>query len=164
MDVGSLLIILALLIIIVTFIARPFIEKHPGMVVEVNRYDSELRAERDQVLMNLQELDMDHAMGKIPTDVYQARRTSLVTRGAAILKKLDRLNGVPSDVPIDMEGKKDQNTQDFEAQIEKEIRQRRKIVTGEIAGYCSQCGNRFHAGDRFCTRCGAEVNVLEADA
>jgi hypothetical protein len=164
MDLGSLLVIFALAIVVVAYIARPFIEKRKIPIVNISRYNSELRAETDQILMNLQEMDMDHAMGKIPIDEYQARRTSLVARGAAILKELDRLNGVSLDVPIDSAGTNDHNVQDLEAQVEREIRQRRGIGKGGDAGYCPQCGTKFQAGDRFCTRCGSEVYVAEAEA
>jgi hypothetical protein len=164
MDIGSLLIIFALLIIIVAFIARPLIEKHPGMVTEVKRYDSELRAERDQILMNLQELDMDHAMGKISGDEYENQRTVWVARGAAILRELDRLDGVKPIEPSPSSEETDRSLQDLETQIEMEIRRRRGLGKEGAVKYCPQCGNKLHAGDRFCTRCGSEVNVVEAKA
>jgi hypothetical protein len=161
MDLASLLVILALVVIVVGFIGRPLIEKRAIAVTDVSRYNSELQAEEDQILENLQELDMDHAMGKVGVDEYDRRRISLVSRGAAILKELDRLNGISAEVPGQSTGTMDQNVQDLEAQIEKEIRQRRGKTDEEIAGYCPQCGNPLLAGDRFCTKCGSQVYVSE---
>jgi hypothetical protein len=164
MDIGSLLIVFALLIIIVAFIARPLLEKHPGMVTEVKRYGSELRAERDQILMNLQELDMDHAMGKISADEYENQRIVWVARGAAIMRELDRLDGVTPIEPASGSWEKDRDLQDLETQIEMEILRRRGLVKEGAAKYCPQCGIKLQAGDRFCTRCGSEVNEIEAKA
>jgi hypothetical protein len=162
MDIGSLLIVFALLIVIVAFIVQPLFENRPGMAAQVNRHDSELWAERDQVLMNLQELDMDHAMGKISGEEYERQRMVWVARGAAILRELDRLEGVKPIGPAAGSGEADRNLQDLEAQIEMEIRRRRGLVKEGTAKYCPKCGNKLHADDRFCTRCGSELNVIEA--
>ncbi len=164
MDLGSLLVIFALVIIIVGYIARPILERRAISVTEFSRYDSELQAERDQTLMNLQELDMDHAMGKIPADEYQSRRAVLVARGVKILRELDRLSGVTQMVPAQSEGISHQDEDDLEVLIEREIRQRRALLREETAGYCPQCGYQLHVGDRFCTSCGSKVNVVEANA
>ncbi|OGO16795.1 MAG: hypothetical protein A2Z14_06990 [Chloroflexi bacterium RBG_16_48_8] len=164
MDVGSLLVIFALAIIVVGYILRPLIEKRAISVTENSRYASELQAERDQVLMNLQEFDIDHAMGKIPADEYQGRRAVLVARGAAILKELDRLDGIMMTAPARAGEAVDQEDHDFEAQIEKEIQRRRRSVKEETAGYCPQCGNKLQSGDRFCTSCGFKVHVAESEA
>jgi hypothetical protein len=163
MDLASLLVILALAIIVVGFIGRPLIEKRIAAVTDVSRYNSELQAEKDQILMNLQELDLDQAMGKLPVGEYESRRTSLVARGSVILKEIDRLEGATGVVSSQIEETAGQNTEDLEAQIEMEIRQRRGKVSAEVAGYCPQCGQPLHAGDRFCTKCGSQVHVTEAE-
>jgi hypothetical protein len=164
MDLGSLLVILALTIVVVVIIARPLVEKRSIRMKEFNRHGSELQAKKEQILMNLQELDMDHGMGKIPVDDYQARRAYLVARGVEILKELDQLNEVVPEIPLDKAGTNDQGTVNLEAQIEAEVRRRRGLKKGEDAGYCPQCGTKLHAGDRFCTRCGARVHMAEAEA
>jgi hypothetical protein len=164
MDLGSLLVIFALAIIVAGYIGRPLLDKRAISVTEISRYDSELQAERDQILMNLQELDMDHAMGKIPADEHQSRRAVLVARGANILRELDRLRGIEQATPAHSEGSSDQNEEDLEVQIEREIRQRRALLKEETAGYCPQCGYQLHVGDRFCTSCGSKVNLAEAEA
>ena len=94
MDLGSILVTLAIAIIVVGFVARPIIEKRGYAVTEANRRLSALQAQRDQILTVLQELDMDQAMGKIQGKDYEAQRSDLVSRGAAVLKELDRLSGV----------------------------------------------------------------------
>jgi len=163
MDIASILVLLALAIIVVGFIGRPLIEKRIASVTDVSRYNSELQAEKDQILMNLQELDLDQAMGKIPAGEYESRRTPLVARGAVVLKELDRLEGVTPIVPAQIEGSTGKSAEDLETQIEMEIRQRRGKLSEKAAGYCPQCGHALHAGDRFCTRCGSQVHVAEAE-
>jgi hypothetical protein len=160
MDIGSILIILALLIVVVGFIARPILEKRGVSVTDSSRKISALQADRDQVLMVLQELDMDHTMGKILTEDYDAQRPSLVARGARILRELDQLGALTA-TTIKSNGHEDQ---DMDAVIEAEIMRRRKTPTDKSAGFCSQCGNALQVGDRFCTSCGAKVELVEKEA
>jgi hypothetical protein len=160
MDIGSILVILAIVIIVAGFIARPILEKRGVSMTETSRLLSELQAERDQILLVLQELDMDHAMGKVPTEDYEDQRPGLVTRGADVLKKLDQLGGLHSD-PVKS---KDQEDRDLDAMIEGEILRRRKTSSGGTEGFCTQCGNLLQAGDHFCTSCGAQLEVGEKEA
>lgn len=162
MDLGSLLVVIALAIIVAGYIARPLLEKRGFSVTENSQYVSELQAKRDQILMILQELDMDHAMGKIPTEEYQGRRPLLVARGAAILRELDRLNGVEITESAHP-GKTKVVAQDLDARIEEEILRKRKAPKEEVGGYCHQCGNELHSGDKFCTNCGYKVTMLETE-
>jgi hypothetical protein len=161
MDLSSMLVIVALAIVVAGYIARPLLEKRGFSVTENNQYASELQAKRDQILMILQELDMDHAMGKIPTEEYQSRRPLLVARGAAILRELDRLNGVEITEQDHPEKIEVAVTQELDAQIEEEILRKRKATIEEVGGYCPQCGNELHSGDKFCTSCGYKVTMLE---
>jgi hypothetical protein len=154
MDLGSLLVIFSLVLMIAWFLGRPFLEKHVIGVTKISRHASELQADRDQILINLQELDWD----------YQSRRSVLLTRGAAILKELDQLKGVHPDAAAHLGGAMDRDGQDLEDQIELEILRKRILAKNESAGYCSQCGNQLFVGDRFCTKCGSRVPTTEENA
>jgi hypothetical protein len=164
MDLGSLLVIFSLVLMIAWFLGRPFLEKHVIGVTKISRHASELQADRDQILINLQELDMDYDMRKISGDDYQSRRSVLLTRGAAILKELDQLKGVHPDAAAHLGGAMDRDGQDLEDQIELEILRKRILAKNESAGYCSQCGNQLFVGDRFCTKCGSRVPTTEENA
>ena len=109
--------------------------------------------------MVLQELDMDHTMGKILTEDYDVQRPGLVAKGAQILRELDQLGALDATTakPNGQEG------QDLDDVIEAEIMRRRKKISEKPAEFCSQCGNPLQAGDRFCTSCGAKIELIEKE-
>ena len=160
MDIGSFFVILAILIIIVAYIARPLVENRGFAVTEADRRYSRLQAQRDQVLTILQELDMDHSMGKIPQEDYEAQRAILVARGASVLKDMDQLRG-PGNAFRLPNGSKDVATSQLEAQIEEAVSQMRTEQSGFDAKFCSNCGNDLEGGDLFCVRCGTPIKVGE---
>src|SRR3989337_3677596 len=89
MDIGSIFLILALLVLVGLFIGRPLFERKAISVSEEEHELSSLLAERDRLLNALQELDFDYSLGKIPEDDYPAQRALLVQKGADILRQLD---------------------------------------------------------------------------
>ena len=93
MDIGSIFIVLAIVIVTVAYISKPLVEKSGYAVTDLDRRTSTLQAQRDQILTVLQDLDMDHAMGKVEGPDYESQRSVLVSRGAAVLKELDLLAG-----------------------------------------------------------------------
>src|SRR5512138_2583699 len=100
--IGSLLFLLALMLIVVVFIARPFLRKEaaPGQAASDLRQNveddrehqrSSLLAERDRVLTALQDLDFDFVLGKVPQEDYPEQRAVLLQSGADVLRRLDQL-------------------------------------------------------------------------
>jgi rubrerythrin len=112
MDIGSVFLLLALLLLVGLFISRPLFERKAIAVTQEEHELSSLMAERDRILTALHELDFDHALGKIPEDDYPSQRSSLLQRGANILRRLDEYSEQASDI-------------DFEARIEAAIAARR---------------------------------------
>ena len=98
MDIGSILLLLALLVLIGLFIARPLIDREAVVVSpEEDQQEHEistLLAERDRILTALHELDFDHALGKIPEQEYPPQRALLLLQGADVLRKLDEYDQV----------------------------------------------------------------------
>ena len=122
MDIGSILLLLALLVLIGLFIARPLIDRETVVVSpqedQQEHEISTLLAERDRILTALNELDFDHALGKIPEQQYPAQRAILLQQGADVLRKLDEYDqGAPAN--------------DIEARIEEAIAERRAISVGQ---------------------------------
>lgn len=164
MDIGSILIGVALLIVVIVFVVQPILEQRALREKQVTEAEA-LSAERESLLIALRDLDFDHATGKITTEDYTPQRAELVTRGVAILKQLDAL-GVST------------TTVSAEDEIERAIAARRtRPVAGDAieaavaarrngkaqAGpVCTQCGAALKPGDRFCGSCGAVITTQPA--
>jgi hypothetical protein len=160
MDLGSILIGLALALLTAAFVARPLIER-PGMnMTPEHRRLSTLEAERDRVLASLQELDLDYAMGKVLEADYRTARAELVTRGASTLKAIDDLSGGVGEEAAAASPSQD----DWEAEIEVAVLRLRGHAEEAAAGFCGQCGQPVVGGDRFCARCGARLSAAEGEA
>jgi hypothetical protein len=163
MDPGTWLLIIALSILVASYIARPLVEKKGLGSSSEEKLLSLLQEEKEQALSMLQELEMDFAMGKVKAEDYQAERSELIRRGASILRQVDQLSG--SDVAglHGLSGHEEGGPEALEAEIERAISRRRKKQRVTAAGFCTQCGNQVLPGDRFCVRCGARVGTSEAE-
>jgi hypothetical protein len=178
MDIGSLFLLLALLVLIGLFIARPLLDREAVAVTpeeDLREHElSTLLAERDRVLTALEELDFDNALGKIPQKDYPGQRERLLTRGAEILRKLDELDGDESDADIErrieaaiaerrtisdqgeaeVEGQPITVMTDVDDVVEVQLAARRRTRQDKSAGFCPQCGRPVQKSDRFCPKCG----------
>jgi hypothetical protein len=172
MDIGSIFLILALFLLVGVFISRPFIERNVRLVGEENRTRSALLAERDRILNALQELDFDHALGKIPEPDYPVQRASLLQRGAQVLREIDTLEGETQSrddtggrLEAVIEARRAEVSGEFVASqgaradddIETLIAARRRVRQGKAAGFCPKCGGPIRKTDQFCSRCGATL-------
>jgi len=152
MDIGSILMGLALVLLVIAFIGRPLVVKS-GLAVSVeDRQLSELQAQRDRILNRLQELDMDFTMSKIIEIDYRLERQSLMLEGSDVFKAIDSLVG-SSARPVMSVSPEDE----VEAAV---ARLRGKSATA-IDGYCPSCGSEVQKGDAFCTSCGTSLQVAE---
>jgi len=96
MDIGAVLLILAVILLISIFISRPFFNAEPARILpdspeldEIDHKRSGLLAEYDQILSAIQELEFDHTLGKVPADEYPQQRTSLMESASNVLQQLD---------------------------------------------------------------------------
>jgi hypothetical protein len=162
MELGTILLLLAVLILVILFVTRPLtgsrlVESHHEQSV------SAALAERERVLNALQELDFDHNLGKIPADEYPTQRAVLVQKGAAILRRLDELQAAqPAPAP-------DRSEESLAARrsatasrpaplsdedVEDLIARRRAARRDRTAGFCPKCGKPVLQSDQFCPSCG----------
>jgi len=141
MDLGSLLLSFALLILVAAFVAQPLIDKR-GHSNDSAPAD-ELVARREAVLIELRDLDFDHSTGKVNDDDYAAQRARLVANGAEVLRQLA---AVKSAAPDD----------DLENMIAAR-RQTRKPAAS--AKFCPNCGQPLRPGDKFCATCGHKITA-----
>jgi hypothetical protein len=95
MEIGSIFLILALLVLVGLFVGRPLMENSKSESLDAdNPGDHEwsgLLAERDRLLNALKELEFDHLLGKIPEAEYPLQRASLMQRGVEVLKRMDEI-------------------------------------------------------------------------
>lgn len=177
MDIGSIFLILALLILVIIFVSRPLFDRERLVTAdrEEDHTFSHLMAERDRILNALQELDFDHTLGKIPDDDYPSQRAVLLQRGARVLRNLDEIQAQESEDDLeerieaaiaarraDAVARKETKTEPVMAmagasaddELELMISNRRRARQEKSAGFCSQCGGPVQKSDRFCPKCG----------
>ncbi len=195
MDLGSLFLVLSLAILVALFITRPFSQpggakKHAAEASAEGKQEHEistLLAERDRILNTLQELDFDHAMGKIPAEDYPVQRAALVRQGAEVLRKLDLSLGrveaeqaglAPGEEHVSRleaaiverreqaavragAGGKARRTPAGAADdpLEARIAARRRERQEKAAGFCPQCGHPVQKSDLFCPKCGVRLGA-----
>lgn len=169
MDIGAILLFLAVLVLTVLFIARPFLDKRQPAVAAGGHELSALMAERDSVITALQELDFDNSLGKIPSEDYPQQRAALLQHGAQVLRKIDRLSpktASSGDAEKRIEAaiaarRADSAVQgssgDVDDDLESLIAARRSERKEKSGGFCSNCGRPIMASDRFCPYCGKVI-------
>lgn len=150
MDIGSVLIGLALAIVVGAYIGLPILVKGGKAVTVEDRQLSELQATRDRILNRLQELDMDYSMGKILEKDYRDERQGLMGKGAAVLKAIDSLIGQAPDSSRETAA---------DEEIEAAVTRLRGKTSRPDLGYCPSCGIEIQRDDAFCTRCGTSLQI-----
>ena len=149
MDIASLLLSAALVLLVAMFIVRPLLER-AGLGPRQPTRAETLAAERETVVTALRELDFDHATGKIAEEDYSAQRAALVAQGVALLKQLDEISNQSPAQTLDDE-------------LEAAIRAARAKISKEPSVSqpntlrCPQCNQPHQADDRFCSKCGATL-------
>jgi hypothetical protein len=101
MDLGAILLILAVAVLVGLFVSRPFASRRASSepLIRPAREEADIRrssllAERDRVLTALQDLEFDYTLGKIPAEDYPVQRAELFKAGAEALRELDEISGV----------------------------------------------------------------------
>ena len=192
--VGAIFLVLAVILVVGIYVSRPFFSRSPAdvkknqkhAISETDLQRSALMAEHDRILTSLQDLEFDHALGKIPEEDYPVQRSAFLHEGAEILRQLDALDFSPSP---------DQSAEDrLEAavaarradaslqaaapngragtavaparrrpvsnggdDIETLVNERRRVRPAKAVGFCPRCGKPVQESDKFCSKCGATI-------
>lgn len=165
MDLGAVLLLIALLLGVSLYLAMPLIGDRSRRASEETQQTSSLMAERDRIINALQELDFDFKLGKIPEEDYPTQRAELLTKGADVLRKLDALapasfSGPAAEARLEeavSARRADSETQAgplSDDEIESMLAARRKARKSKSAGFCPRCGKPVLATDQFCPNCG----------
>lgn len=171
MDLGAVLLLVALLIAVGLYLAAPLLGHPRRPVVEETLEASSLMAERDRVIAALQELDFDYRLGKVPAEDYPAQRSSLLQKGAEVLRQLDSL--LPAQAAqsrqLDPNARIEQAAAAGRAdgaaapngladdRIESMLAARRAARRAKSAGFCPRCGKPVLVTDEFCPHCGKHL-------
>jgi len=169
MDIGAIFLLFSVCLLTGLFVARPFLERRRVSIVSANDQEiSALLAERDRLIMALQELDFDHTLGKIPSQDYPAMRASLLQRATDVLRKLDalqpqnidsmdaesRVEAVIAARRADAAIEKVEKREVSDDDLDELIASRRASRKEKSAGFCPKCGKPVLRSDRFCPSCG----------
>lgn len=187
MDIGSILLILALSVLVALYVGRPLLEREDRQETrhldEKDHERSALLAERDRVLDALEELDFDYALGKIPAEDYPSQRSRLVQYGAEVLRRLDALtpSASPQPSPARVQAHAEERLEqalaarraarpaategqpaapallEADDRLEALLAERRGKRKEKSGGFCPHCGGAVHKSDRFCPKCGAKI-------
>jgi hypothetical protein len=169
MDIGSILLILGLLILVILYISQPLMKRSTTVVSEEEQAYSALLAERDRIIIALQELDFDHTLGKIPETSYPSQRAILLKRGAIMLQKIDEYHGDSAQGTLDArleaaiesqraDAKDQEGPALDDEELEAMIALRRRARKGRSGGFCPQCGTALQESDIFCPKCGTAIS------
>jgi hypothetical protein len=155
MTIGFVLLGLALLFLVVLYLARPFLA--PTKKKRKLSKRQSLLAQKEIYLDQIQSLDFDHDTGKLPDEVYRQQRQQVLADASAVYKQLDELGSLPT------MGINDKQTVDVDAEIEAAIARFRQPSPARQsngkASFCTQCGQPSDAGDRFCAHCGHKLHA-----
>ena len=154
LTIGSVLLGIALLLIVILYLARPFVMPEDE-AVRLDREEVDgLVLRRDALLRQIRDLDDDMEAAKVAPELYQRNRPLLVRQAAVIMQQLDAhgYSDAPA-API---------AADLDAQMEAAVRAARTgaraapvaATTTAPLAYCPRCGRRVEADDRFCPKCG----------
>ena len=192
MDVPSLFLILAVALLVGVFVSRPFANQRSAneKLIRPAAEESEIRrstllAERDRILMALQDLEFDFTLGKIPAENYPVQRAELLNKGATVLRQLDELAGIiasssaesrveavvaarRADAVVQPARQAEAVSAGYPApagvrrppaagedDIEAMVAAHRQVRQEKAGGFCPKCGRPAAKSDKFCSRCGA---------
>jgi rubrerythrin len=171
MDLGSMFFVLAIALAVGLFVSQPLltderntnIDKDGSAASSDKMLRAQLQADLDRGLNAMQELDSDHALGKLPEDDYSQQRSELAQAGANVLRRLDVLGPDPDETAADQTQAQKSPAIASKSPIERDevealIAARRRARQAKISGYCPQCGKPLTPSDQFCPRCGKPVN------
>lgn len=170
MELGSIFLVLAVVLLFGLYVYAPFTKLARHARPSESHDVSALKAERDRVINSLQELDFDFNLGKIPAGEYPDQRALLLQRGAEILRKLDELAPVSTSA-IQAEARIEKAAAAGRAdaasaapvleinddELESMIASRRKEHKSKSAGFCPKCGKPVLITDKFCPSCGKSL-------
>ena len=161
MDTGAIFILLALIILVVMYLAQPYMERRAEIVSADELALSALFAKRDQAISALKELEFDNSLGKVPAEDYPIQRAGLMQRGAEAMRLIAEFKAGDADVEENrleaVIALRRAETAPADDDIESMIAARRSRRKAKSGGFCPNCGHPVLGNDKFCTNCGKKT-------
>lgn len=171
MNLSSLLLLFLVSSLVVLFVSWPVMKQWRGDLNN-GREVSTLLAERDRILNEINELDFDNTLGKIPSQEYMHQRKDFLLKGTEILKQLDTLTdkaasskrpGLLTRDPAASLGSQSLPASLSDEDLEIMITNRRAAGKAKTAGFCPKCGKPLLISDVFCGCCGQVVQNRKSE-
>lgn len=109
----AVVIALGIAVVVVAFVAAPFFlvlkrsSESPAKDPDASEALADLLAEKETIYAAIQELDFDCKSGKLSTEDYQVLRLRQEEHAAAVLKRIDELQGNAAEVETPRPPRKD---------------------------------------------------------
>lgn len=173
-----LVVTLILLALVFAFVGYPLLRPASPTAIEgpAAGQRDQLLAERENTLAALKDLELEHSIGNLSREDYDALRAGQRRKAVAILREMDEVRDAV-DAPVGSPPSALDNLA-LDTRLEGEIAHaRRRIEAGTLDGaaaaepelacpscgaphapaarFCSECGDRFDADALTCPACGA---------
>lgn len=178
-------ILIALLISVVAIVAVvwPLLKKGPASVLIEDDRLTELLLRKEQVLVQIKELEFDYRVGKLDEEDFQRFDQRLRRQAVGILQQIEQVApesaGLDATLEAEIQKRRMVNPEEgaatpvVDAGIEAEIARRRRVAAaaqpapanGASEGtvrFCTECGNAVSPQHKFCANCGAPLPELVA--
>ncbi len=158
MDIGSILILLAVLLLVALFLSQPFFEQGKMATNTTSDYFN-LVAERERLLDQIQELDFDYDLNKISDKDYRRARKPLIQKAANIMREIDTIEaekGIEKTPPSEEVLRRSPRKTEQD-DIEALITSRRRKLGEKKKGFCPHCGHTVNKSDQYCVHCGERL-------
>lgn len=177
LTLGSILLGIALLLVVLFYLSRPFIYPEDEDVRHDREEVDALLVRKANLLRQIRELDDDMEAAKVAPELHNHTRPQLVRQAALVMQQLDEHGYVEAPAPastvaadvddqIEAAVRKLRTPQEIDAAIEAAVKQARTqepVPANGTARFCPQCGRRVDADERFCAGCGHKL-VQESPA
>lgn len=161
MELAAVFLLLLVFAFIVLFVSRPLFVRERIRYAGESPQLSALLAERERLLIALQELDSDQALGKIPAEDYPVQRTELLQKGVDILRRIDALVPAPEKAAAaqasGLAAPVSSPAPLTDEILEELLSQRRNLRKEKAGGFCPKCGKPVSISDVFCPSCGTPL-------
>jgi len=178
-------ILIALLIsgVAVAAVMWPLLKKGPAAVLVEDDRLTELLLRKEQLLVQIKDLEFDYRVGKLDDDDYRRFDERLRRQAMLLLQQIEQV--VPESAGLDatledeiqkrrmLKREENLSTPVFDSGIEGEIARRRQMTASVSAPtapangagedtprFCTECGSRTAPQHKFCANCGAPLAEL----